>query len=124
MPDNHVYPLNAELAELRFMAGRPSFRSISRAIGCSHTTVAKAFAPGAIPSWEILHLVVRQLDGDVDTFRKLWCDAVRKQENIVSGTQNIAAVPIWRIVTVLAFVAIVVCAGMLLMIARPSTRHR
>ncbi|BAX96307.1 hypothetical protein MSTE_00972 [Mycobacteroides stephanolepidis] len=124
MPDAHVYPLNAELAELRFMAGRPSFRSISRAIGCSHTTVAKAFAPGAIPSWEILHLVVCQLNGDVDTFRKLWCDAARKQENGVSGVHKIASVSTRRIVTIFVLAAVAGCAGMLLMIARQSTRHR
>ncbi|WP_157897129.1 hypothetical protein [Mycobacteroides salmoniphilum] len=123
MPDVHVDPLHAELTELRFMAGRPSFRSISRAIGCSHTTVAKVFAPGALPSWEILHLVVRQLNGDVDAFRKLWCDAARKQEGVVSGSQKIASAQTWRVVSVFTLAAAAVCAGTLLAVAYPSIRQ-
>lgn len=123
MPDLHVDPLNAELVELRFMAGRPSFRSISRAIGCSHTTVAKAFAPGALPSWEILDLVVRQLNGDVEVFRKLWCDAARQQENVVSGAQRITPAPTWRIVSVFLLATVAVCAGTLLIVIYPSMRQ-
>lgn len=127
MPDVNVHPLNTELAELRFMAGRPSFRSIGRAIGCSHTTVAKAFAPGALPSWEILQLIVRQLNGDVDAFRKLWCDTARKQENAVSDFQRIASAPTRRIVSVFTLTALAVCVGTLLIVIFPPmqrVRHR
>ncbi|WP_169899977.1 hypothetical protein [Mycobacteroides salmoniphilum] len=124
MSDIHVDPLHAELTELRFMAGRPSFRSISRAIGCSHTTVAKVFAPGALPSWEILDLVVRQLNGDVETFRKLWCDAARKQENAVSEAQKTASASTWRIASGLILAAVAVGAGTLLIVIYPSIRHR
>ncbi len=123
MPDLHIDPLNAELVELRFMAGRPSFRSISRAIGCSHTTVAKVFAPGALPSWEILDLVVRQLNGDVEVFRKLWCAAARKQENVVSGVQTATSARTRRIVSVFILATVAVCAGTLLIVIYPSMRQ-
>lgn len=123
MSDVHVGLLHAELVELRFMAGRPSFRSISRAIGCSHTTVAKVFAPGALPSWEILDLVVRQLNGDVEAFRKLWCDAARKQENVVGGAQKITSALTWRIVSVFILATVAVCVGTLLIVVYPSMRQ-
>lgn len=73
------------LSELHFQAGRPSFRGIGRAIGCSHTTVSKIFAANVLPSWEIVHLVVKHLDGDESQFRALWYRAARATSPSFAG---------------------------------------
>jgi hypothetical protein len=42
-----------------------------REVGCSHTTVAAAFAGPTPPRWGLLEQIVEALHGDVDTFHRL-----------------------------------------------------
>ena len=63
-------------AALRFLhlrAGKPSARSISRALGdVSHTTVAGLLAGRRIASWDIVRRTVVHLGGDEAEFQDLW----------------------------------------------------
>ncbi|MGW1586296.1 helix-turn-helix domain-containing protein [Streptomyces sp. NPDC002386] len=64
--------LSARLRRLHREAGEPTTRVIGRAIGYSHTTVAKALRGGSCPSWMVLEKIVAQLRGDVHEFKRLW----------------------------------------------------
>ncbi|MBE5461917.1 hypothetical protein [Mycobacteroides abscessus] len=90
MADPDVTSLTSALSELHFQAGKPSFRSIGRAVGCSHTTISKVFTPGALPSWEVLGLVIRHLDGDENQFRQLWYQAARANQPASTSDRDTA----------------------------------
>jgi Tfp pilus assembly protein PilF len=71
--------LASALRDLHLQAGKPSYRSISRALeDVSHTTVAELLGGRRIPSWSIVERVVKQLGGDEDQFRSLWLEASRQ----------------------------------------------
>jgi len=70
--DPAVDPLASALDDLHHRQGRPSYRAIGRAIGCSHTTVSRVFHANDRPSWELVRLIVGYLDGDEAHFRRLW----------------------------------------------------
>lgn len=65
-----------KLRRLHLVAGEPSMRAIARSTGTlSHDTVRRVLNGPALPQWEPLELVVRALNGDVETFRGLWVAA-------------------------------------------------
>jgi hypothetical protein len=68
--------LCTELRVLRRSCGDPSFRTIAKATGTSHTTVGNLLNGASCPSWEVVSRVVGHLGGDPVRFRKLWA-AVR-----------------------------------------------
>ena len=94
--------LASALREAHLQAGKPSFRSISRALGdVSHTTVSELMAGRRIPSWSIVERVVEQLGGDVDRFRSLWRKAVdtssELREHAESKTTSASVPQIWNV---------------------------
>ena len=72
-----VEDLRSALRALHLAAGRPSARSISRALdqAVSHTTIADLLNGRRIPSWAITQRVVAHLNGDEGKFRYLWGQA-------------------------------------------------
>ncbi|GGL12197.1 hypothetical protein [Streptomyces flaveus] len=64
--------LSAKLRRLHREAGEPTTRVIGKAIGYSHTTVAKALRGASCPSWIVLEKIVVQLRGDAHEFKRLW----------------------------------------------------
>jgi tetratricopeptide (TPR) repeat protein len=72
LPPGPTKALFDELHELHHRAGWPPLRTIARDVGCSHTTVASAFAGPAVPRWGLLELIVRTLGGSVLEFHELW----------------------------------------------------
>ena len=69
--------LRAALQDLHLRAGKPSARSISRALGdVSHTTVADLLAGRRIASWDIVRRTVVHLGGDETEIQDLWMSAV------------------------------------------------
>lgn len=83
-------------------------------MGCSHTTISKVFTPGALPSWEVLGLVIRHLDGDENQFRQLWYQAARANQPATTADSDTALVDVASIETA-ALVSTtrfaVLCAG-------------
>ncbi len=75
LPAGPVDTLFARLHELHHEAGWPSLRDMAGEIGCSHTTISAAFSRPVVPRWGLLELIVEQLGGDPDAFRRLWLDA-------------------------------------------------
>jgi replicative DNA helicase len=69
--------LRREIAHLHIHNGEPSTRAIATGTGriISHTTVHTVLRCSKLPSWGHLELVVRQLKGDVESFRTLWITA-------------------------------------------------
>src|SRR5690348_10913039 len=88
MPINRGEPVShaagqlaSALRDLHLQAGKPSYRSISRALeDVSHTTVAELLGGRRIPSWSIVERVVKQLGGDEDQFRPLWLEASQQEQ--------------------------------------------
>jgi hypothetical protein len=78
MPDQ-LRDLSAALRRLHRQAGEPSTRTISRAVGYSHTTVAQALNGSRCPSWPLLEKVVIYLGGTPAEFLRRWID-VRNAE--------------------------------------------
>jgi hypothetical protein len=63
-------------------AGEPAVREIAAGIGrgvISYTTVHNMFSGPRVPKWGYLELVVEQLNGDVEAFRRLWSAARRAE---------------------------------------------
>jgi hypothetical protein len=81
-PTGHSRDLLVALRELHLHAGKPSTRWIARSTGgkISHDTVHRMLTGTHLPSWVSLELVVRALNGDVETFRALWISASRAME--------------------------------------------
>jgi hypothetical protein len=71
------HDLLVALRELHLHAGEPSTRAIALSAdrGISHTTVHRILTSEDLPRWMSLQLIVRALDGDVETFRALWLSA-------------------------------------------------
>lgn len=83
LPPGPRRDLSDALHALHRRAGWPSLRALSRAVGCSHSTVSAMFSSPRLPTWGLLELLVETLDGDVDTFRLLWVAASTGQ--VTSG---------------------------------------
>jgi len=81
-PAGPGHDLLVALSELHLHAGEPSTRMIARSTGhaISHDTVHRILAGKDVPRWRPLELVVKALDGDVETFRALWISARRAME--------------------------------------------
>ncbi|QFZ21040.1 ATP-binding protein [Saccharothrix syringae] len=75
LPPGPVRDLFEALHALHHRAGWPSLRAMAREVGCSHTTVAAAFAGPGPPRWGLLELIVETLNGDVESFHRLWLAA-------------------------------------------------
>lgn len=75
LPPGARRDLSEALHDLHHRAGWPSLRTLAREVGCSHTTVSKAFSVAALPTWGVLELLVVAMQGDVERFRGLWLGA-------------------------------------------------
>jgi tetratricopeptide (TPR) repeat protein len=75
LPLGPARELNDALHALHHRAGWPSLRTLARQVGCSHTTVSKAFSSPKLPAWGVLELLVEALDGDTAVFHDLWLSA-------------------------------------------------
>jgi hypothetical protein len=81
-PPGPSHDLFLALRELHLHAGEPSTRWIARSTGgkISHDTVHRTLTSTHLPRWDPLELVVKALNGDVETFRVLWMAARRAME--------------------------------------------
>jgi len=81
-PSGPCHDLLVALRELHLHAGEPSTRAIERCTdhAISHDTVNRVLRGGDLPRWSSLELVVKALDGDLETFRNLWVSARRAEE--------------------------------------------
>lgn len=76
-PDSALDAVREALWKLRRRAGEPSTREISRLASraISHTTVQTVLRCDRLPRWGQLELVVGALQGNTDTFQRLWLQA-------------------------------------------------
>ena len=88
--NSQLAALRAEIEALHTQAGAPSVRLVagktSHAI--SHTTVHAVLQCKKLPAWGQLELVVEQLGGNVDEFKKLWVDARRAKRRPVATSNE------------------------------------
>lgn len=82
--------LVAALHELHHRAGWPSLRTLARTAGCSHTTVSAVFSSPRLPTWGLLEVVVRAMDGDVARFRELWLAAGAPEGSTATAAPRLA----------------------------------
>lgn len=78
----HSREVLVALRELHLLADEPSMRTIARSTGheISSDTVHRVLTGPDLPRWGPLELIVKALDGDVETFRGLWVSARRAME--------------------------------------------
>ncbi|GAB3744943.1 trehalose-6-phosphate synthase [Amycolatopsis oliviviridis] len=94
-PVGAVAELFDRLHELHLDAGEPGVRQIASGIGrgvLSHTSVHNTFRGPKVPKWGHLELIVDQLGGDTEAFRRLWRLA-RLAELASSGEGEADAAP-------------------------------
>jgi hypothetical protein len=70
----------AELGQLHLAAGRPSARKIEAHLKgagqkVSRSTVNDTLSGRTLPSWPVLALIVKALNGDTAQFQRLWIAA-------------------------------------------------
>ncbi|TDB87607.1 XRE family transcriptional regulator [Actinomadura sp. KC216] len=74
-PDDGPVPAFAvELRRLRADAGRPTYRAMAKRCHYGHTTLSEAAAGRRFPSWEVTRAYVIACDGDLDEWRRRWCE--------------------------------------------------
>jgi hypothetical protein len=78
----HSRELLTALRDLHLRGGEPSVRMIARSTGrkISSDTVYRVLTGPGLPRWGPLELVVKALNGDVETFRDMWVSARRAME--------------------------------------------
>jgi tetratricopeptide (TPR) repeat protein len=90
VPAGPVRVLFEELHGLHHRAGWPSVRDIARQVGCSRTTVSRAFSEPGVPRWGLLELIVETLGGDVERFHRLWLAASGTGDDRPAETGDVA----------------------------------
>jgi len=64
-----------QLRDLRHQAGSPTYRALSERTHYSPTVLSQAAAGRSLPSWSVVHALVRACGGDVDEWRGRWSKA-------------------------------------------------
>ncbi len=78
--------LATTLRDLHVRAGRPSLRTIARAVGgISHMTVSDALKGRRVPSWDTVRRIGLYLSGDEETLHFQWV-AATSEEDLLGGT--------------------------------------
>ena len=88
MPPGPHRDLNDALHDLHHRAGWPSLRTLSRDVGCSHTTISKVFSSDALPTWGVLELLSEALHGDTAHVHQLWLAASTLGEGASAAQQS------------------------------------
>ena len=88
LPPGPHRDLNDALHDLHHRAGWPSLRTLSRDVGCSHTTISKVFSSDALPTWGVLELLSEALHGDTAHVHQLWLAASTLGEGASAAQQS------------------------------------
>jgi hypothetical protein len=62
----------AALRDLRYRAGKPSYRELTNRTSFGRTVLSQALNGRAVPTWEVTRALVRALGGDEAEWRQRW----------------------------------------------------
>ncbi len=86
----------AALHQLRVQAGRPSLRSMARAMNYSHTALSSALAGNRLPSLDLTLAFVRTCGGDEQQWRIRWEQASAHRPGAAVSQSGSAGKGHWR----------------------------